>query len=97
MTKTIGAPRYIYSPEEVIEFRDDDHTPYNKRSGECDSVLVAQVRSPLNADWVNFIVEETTTLLTHVGKPKRTQSRTINFTMSREQFAAVVAHVKREG
>ena len=89
MMKTIGKPRYTYSPEEVIELRDDQHTPYTKRSGYADSTLVVQVRRSTHpaANWVNFNVEETCTT------EKRTQSRTVSFSVSREQFAQIVAHV----
>lgn len=97
MSKTIGKPAYTYSPEEVIEFRDTDHTPYNKRSGEVESRLTTQVRAPARADWVNFNVEEETTTKTYDGKQPRTSTRAVSFTMSREQFAAIVAHVNREG
>lgn len=94
--KTIGKPRYAYSAEEVIEFRDADHTPFNKRSGEVESVLIAQIRSPLKADWVNFSVEEiTTTNKDSSTKAARTATRTITFTMTRDQFESVVAHVRR--
>jgi len=97
MAKTlIKSPKHsVYSAHEVIEFRDDDHSLYNKRGG-YESQLAVQVRAPIASDWVNFNVEETTTTKNYGDKPDRTQSRTISFTMTREMFAAVVAHVNRK-
>lgn len=96
MTMHQNPKPFAYSKQEVIEFRDQEHTPFNKRSGECDSVCAVQIRAPLKSDWVNFNVEEITTTKNYdPDKKDRTQSRTISFTLTREQFAAVVAHVNR--
>lgn len=95
-SKTVGKPGYAYSEHEVIEFRDKDHTPYNKRPCEVASVLNVQFRSPLGGDWISIHTEETTTTPNYNGGKDRTQSRVINFTMTREMFAAIVAHVNRE-
>lgn len=97
-TKTMGPPRYTHSPEEVIEFRDSDHTPYNKRPGKVDSKLVVQFRHSQVGKWLNVNVEETTTSKNYdADKPDRTQSRTISFTLSQTMVDALVAHVQRSG
>lgn len=98
-TKTMGPARNTYSAEEVIEFRDTDHTPYNKRPGSVKSQVVVQVRRPENLEhrnWVNFTVEETTTTDPH-GRVSagRTQTRTISYSMPRAMFEAMVAHVNK--
>lgn len=96
MTKSLGPARYAYFAHEVVEYRDDDHTPFNKRSGSCDSELVVQFRAPNHGEWVNFNVMETTTTKNYGHGRDTTKSRTISFNLTREQFAAVVAHVNRK-
>lgn len=88
-----GKAHYTYSSDEVIWARDNDHTPYNKRAGEVESELRVAIRAPLNSKWVNFNVEEMTRA---AGEPThKNRSRSISFSLTREQFAAIVAHVQR--
>lgn len=98
-TKQIAKP-YAYSADEVIAFRDDDHTPYNKRAGECDSTIELQVRSPINAEWINIHLEERTVTKSkeYSSEPyrSRTATRVLSINLSREQFAAIAAHVVRK-
>jgi hypothetical protein len=91
-----GKTYNTYSDDEVVWLRDEDHTPYNKRVGEVDSVLNVEVRAPSHAKWIGFRVEETTTTKNYGNKPDRTASRTISFNIPREMFDAIAAHVRRE-
>lgn len=96
-SRTMGAPLYTYSSEEVIEFRDTDHTPHNKRPSEVDSTLVVQFRHSKVGKWLHVVAEETTTTKSYGDKSDRTQSRTISFTMPQAMFDALVEHTKRKG
>lgn len=94
--KTMGRPGITtYSSHEVIEFRDDEHLPYNKRAGECESSsLIVQFRAPIHRKWISIQSKEITTTK-RLGKEPRTHSRVISFTITREQFDEIVAHINR--
>lgn len=93
-----GKDFYCYESNEVVWLRDEDHTPHNKRHGECDSVLMVEVRAPGKAGWVTFRAKETTTTRNYnelAKKQTTTRDKEIWFTISREQFDAIAAHIAR--
>jgi len=88
-----GKELYTYSEDEVVWLHDPEHTPYNKRSGEVDSVLKVEIRAPGKADWVSFTATETTTTRNYSGGKDTTRDRVVRFNISRDQFAAIAAHI----
>jgi hypothetical protein len=46
---------------EEIQYRDTDHTPYNKRPGQCESQLTFRATRHNEGDTISFLMTEITT------------------------------------
>lgn len=96
MTKTSKvSPTSSGVPRPVFNFRDDDHTPYNKRHGEVASIATAEIlnhRGNANYDaWLSItLCEITTSNKGHVA------SRTIAVTLDKVAREALLAMLNSE-
>lgn len=77
-TRYFCAPFVKYGVMEAIQYRDPDHTPYNKRPGSVDSVLQIEASRMLGGDAVSISMEEITTTKNWGTGAVRTAGRTIS-------------------
>lgn len=96
MTKTHKvSPTWFGLPRPVFNFRDDDHTPFNKRHGQVKSVATAEIlhhRGNADVDaWLSINLSEITT-----SDNGRVASRTIAVTLDKNSRAALLAMLNSE-
>ena len=95
-TPSFGAPFSKYGDDrtvEAIQYRDCDHTPYNKRPGSCDSQLTFEVSRHNRGDWINFIMTEITTTTNWSTGVKRTAGRDISTTIRIDEAEKVARFI----